>query len=62
MNKEEVVSIMMESINADNKQFCLDNGMSEEEANKNIEQSQFSLGFMMANMYDKLVESQVIVV
>jgi hypothetical protein len=36
--------------------------MSEEEANKNIEQSQFSLGFMMANMYDKLVESQVIVV
>ncbi len=62
MNKEEVVSIMMESINADNKQFCLDNGMSEEEANKNIEQSQFSLGFMMANIYDKLVEAQVIVV
>lgn len=62
MNKEEVVSMMMESINADNKQFCLDNGMSEEETNKNIAQSQMSLGLMMANMYDKLVESQVIVV
>jgi hypothetical protein len=62
MNKEEVVSIMMESINADNKQFCLDMGMSEEETNKNIEQSQMSLSLMMANMYDKLVESQVIVV
>ena len=31
MNKEEVVSIMMESINKDNKQLCLDMGMSEEE-------------------------------
>jgi hypothetical protein len=62
MNKEEVVSIMMESINKDNKQLCLDMGMSEEETNKNIEQSQMSLGLIMANMYDKLVESQVIVV
>jgi hypothetical protein len=62
MNKEEVVSIMMESINKDNKQLCLDMGMSEEETNKNIEQSQMSLGLIMANMYDKLVEAQVIVV
>jgi hypothetical protein len=62
MNKEEVVSIMMESINKDNKQLCLDMGMSEEETNKNIEQSQMSLGLIMSNMYDKLVESQVIVV
>ena len=62
MNKEEVISIMMESINADNKELCLQTGMSEEEANKNIEQSQMSLGLMMSNIYDKLVESQVIVV
>jgi hypothetical protein len=62
MNKEDAVSLMMESINADNKQFCLDMGMSEEEANKNIEQSQMSLGFMMSNIYDKLVKAQVIVV
>jgi len=62
MNKEEVVSIMMESINKDNKQLCLDMGMSEEETNKNIEQSQMSLGLIMANMYDNLVESKVIVV
>ncbi len=62
MNKEEVVSIMMESINKDNKQLCLDMGMSEEETNKNIEQSQMSLGLIMSNMYDKLVGAQVIVV
>jgi hypothetical protein len=62
MNKEEAISVMMESINADNKELCLQTGMSEEEANKNIEQSQMSLGLMMSNIYDKLVEAQVIVV
>ena len=36
MNKEEAVSVMLESINADNKELCLQTGMSEEEANKNI--------------------------
>jgi hypothetical protein len=62
MNKEDVITIMMESINADNKEFCIKSGMSEEEANKNIEQSQMSLAFIMSNIYDKLVETQVIVV
>jgi hypothetical protein len=62
MNKEDVMTIMMESINSDNKEFCIKSGMSEEEANKNIEQSQMSLAFIMSNIYDKLVESQVIVV
>lgn len=62
MNKEEVVTIMMDSINTDNRQLCLDMGMSEEETNKNIEQSQMSLGLIMSNMYDKLVENNVIVV
>lgn len=62
MNKEEVVTIMMDSINTDNRQLCLDMGMSEEETNKNIEQSQMSLGLIMSNMYDKLVENNIIVV
>jgi hypothetical protein len=62
MNKEDAVAIMIESINKDNKQFCLDSGMSEEKANENIAQSQISLFFMMSNIYDKLVEAQAIVV
>lgn len=62
MNKEEVVTIMMDSINTDNRQLCLDMGMSEEETNKNIDQSQMSLGLIMSNMYDKLVENNIIVV
>jgi len=35
--------------------------MSEEEANKNIEQSQMSLGLIINNMYDKMVDAKIIV-
>lgn len=61
MTKDNVVTLMMESINSDNKQLCLDMGMSEAEASKNIEQSQMSLGLMMSNIYDKLVDAKIIV-
>jgi hypothetical protein len=62
MNKEDAVAMMMESINADNKQMCLDMGMSEEQANKKIEGSQMGLFVMVSNIYDKLVEANLIVV
>ena len=61
MTKDNVVTLMMESINSDNKKLCLDMGMSEAEASKNIEQSQMSLGLMMSNIYDKLVDAKIIV-
>lgn len=54
MNKDEVIKIMLDSINEDNKMMCLQNGMSEEEANSQIEQSQPSLVFLFGNMYEKL--------
>ena len=60
MTKEQIIEMMMDSINSDNKQFCLDNGMSEEETNKNIENSQMSLGMIMSNIYDKLVDAKII--
>ena len=62
MNKDDAIKIMMDSINADNREFCLMSGMSEAEADKNIEQSQMSLGVIINNIYDKLVEAKVIVV
>lgn len=62
MTKEDALTIMINSINADNKEFCIRSGMSEAEADKNIEQSQMSLGLMMSNIYDKLVEANIIVV
>jgi hypothetical protein len=60
MTKDDVITIMMNSINDDNRQLCVENGMSEEEIEKNINASQLSLGFIMSNIYDKLVEKGII--
>ena len=57
MNKEEVLKIMLDSINADNKELCIKAGISKEEAESQIAQSQPSLGFIMGNAYDKLKEA-----
>ena len=54
MTKEEAVAIMLESINADNLALGLQAGLEENALKAQIEQSQPSLGFMLANMYDKL--------
>lgn len=60
MTKEEAVSIMMDSINADNLALGLQAGLEEEALKLQIDQSQPSLGFMMANIYDKLKDGGVI--
>jgi hypothetical protein len=57
MNKDEVIKIMLDSINSDNLAMCLQNGMSEEDANNQIEQSQPSLVFLFGNIYDKLTSA-----
>lgn len=59
MEKDEVLNIMMESINSDNRELCLRSGMSEEQADSQIEQSQPSLAFMMENIINKLTEAGV---
>jgi hypothetical protein len=51
---------MLDSINEDNRTMCLHNGMSEEDTNKQIEQSQPSLVFIFGNIYDKLKDVKAI--
>lgn len=60
MNKEEVIQLMLESINSDNKELCLKNGMSEADTDAQIAQSQPTLTFMFGNIYDKLKANNVI--
>lgn len=60
MNKEDVLKIMLDSINADNRELCLKAGISEADAEAQIAQSQPSLGFILGNVYDKLKDSGVI--
>jgi hypothetical protein len=60
MTREEAVAIMLESINADNLALGLQSGMDEAVLKEQIDNSQHSLNFMMANIYDKLKEGGVI--
>ncbi len=60
MTKDEVINIMLESINTDNRAMGLQAGISAEDMETQIAQSQPSLGFMMSNIYDKLKDSGVI--
>lgn len=60
MTKEEVVDIMLETINSDNLSMGVQSGMDEKALKMQIEQSQSSLTFMLNNVYDKLKENGVI--
>jgi basic membrane lipoprotein Med (substrate-binding protein (PBP1-ABC) superfamily) len=60
MSKEDVVNLMLESINADNRELCLKTGMSESDTESQIAQSQPSLQFILSNVYDKLKDANVI--
>lgn len=60
MNKEEIIKIMIESINEDNLALCLKSGMSEEDAKSQVDQSQPSLQYILGNVYDKLVSIGII--
>ena len=60
MTKEEAVDLMLNSINEDNREMGLRSGISEEDMEMQIQQSQPSLAFMMSNIYDKLKAGGVI--
>lgn len=60
MTKEQVIELMMESINSDNKIMGIQAGLDEAALDAQIEQSQPSLSFMMSNIYDKMKEGGLI--
>ena len=60
MNKEEIIDLMLDSINTDNREMCKQSGMSDADAEKQIAESQQSLVFMVSNMYQRLKESGAI--
>lgn len=60
MTREEVVSMMVEKINDDNRAICNNIGMSEADIEAQIEQSRTALIFMCNNLYDLLKEKAII--
>lgn len=60
MTKEEAVILMLSSINEDNRDLCLRNGMSEEDTQAQIDASQPSLEMILTNMYDRMNAAGII--
>ena len=60
MTKDEVVNIMLNSINDDNRELCKNGGMSDADTDSQIAQSQPSLQLIVSNMYDRLKAGQII--
>lgn len=60
MNKEEIIDLMLESINSDNREMCKNSGMNDEDTQKQIDQSQPALVFITSNLYQRLKESGII--
>ena len=51
---------MLDSINQDNRDMCERAGMSPDEIDSSIEQSQPSLAYIVQNLYTKMKEEKII--
>lgn len=59
MTEQEIVALIVDSINQDNRDICTNNGLAPEEIDRQIEQSQAALNFMAGNLYKKMKEKNL---
>ena len=60
MTKEEVLKLMLDSMEQDNREMCERSGMAKEEAEKFMDQSRPSIEYMLDNIYNKMSEQGII--
>lgn len=60
MTKDEILDLIVESINLDNRELCIRGGMPEEQIQKSMAESQPSLQYMAANLYDRMKEKNIL--
>jgi hypothetical protein len=60
MNKEDILKLMISSLNQDNLEMCERSNMDRNEIDKMIAESQPSLQFMVSNMYDRMKAADLI--
>lgn len=60
MEKSEVVQVMLEQFISDNEAMAKQSGMPEEEIKELSEKSVPGIQYILANVYDKLVEKEII--
>lgn len=59
-DKATFINLMINSINQDNRDICQRGGMSNDDIERQIEQSQPSLAYMAENLYNRLVEGKIL--
>jgi hypothetical protein len=60
MIKEDVIDLMLASMNSDNRAICKQGGMAEDEMETQIASSQTPLLYMLSNMYDRMKSAGVL--
>jgi hypothetical protein len=60
MNKEEILKLMLDSINQDNIDMCERASMDRDKIDKSIEESQPTLKFMVGNLYDRMKAADIL--
>ena len=61
MTKDEVMNIMLESINDDNRQICRRGQMPEDQIEKSIKESEPALAVIVESLYNKLKSKNLLV-
>jgi len=61
MEKQEIINIMVESVNNDNRKFSEQIGMDQAQIEQSISQSSPAITFMMENVYNLLKEKNIII-
>lgn len=60
MTKQELLNIIIESVNSTNLEICRNANMPEEQIKTYFEQSADSMSFVMARLVDTLVEKGLV--
>jgi len=60
MNKDQAVALMLSTFQEINRVMATQAGMDEETINNNISQSSPSIEYMLASVYDKMAENNLI--
>lgn len=60
MEEQEVIKLMLDSFNEDNRMMALQSGMSPDEVESYINQSMPSISFMLTNVYNKMKDANLL--
>ena len=61
MKKEEILQLMLESINEDNRQICKRGMMPDDQIEKMIKESEPSLMVIVESLYNKMRQNNLLV-